>query len=166
MSAAPKIARSNKSTVYIEAERRRTRSSDAEVALAFQLEHVRAAHAVDCVVVADLDGAAIASAGTEEESIDLAAFVAAAAKDSHRGRNITTTRGFVQVELVTVGARTFVLGASTRFGVPDPSGIARAVAGIARILLEGIPVEAPIPLVRFGGWGDWDSMDYIVDGEG
>lgn len=165
MSAATKLASPAKSTVFIESERRRTRSSDAEVALAFQLEHVRAAHAVDCLVIADLDGAPIASAGTEEESIDLAAFVAAAAKDSHRGRSITTTRGFVQVELVDVGGRTFVLGASTRFGVPDPQGIARAVAGAARILIDGVPLEAPMPLVRFGGWGDWDSMDYIVDGD-
>jgi hypothetical protein len=165
MAAVSNLAQSQRDTVYVDAERRRTRSSDAEVALAFQLEVVRAEYAVDCVVVADLEGAAIASAGPEAESIDLAEFVGAAAKDSHRSRCITTSRGFVQVELVHSAGRTFVLGASTRFGVPDPTGVVRAVAGAARILRDGIPVEAPIPLVRFGGWGDWEALDYVVDSE-
>jgi len=165
MAAATNFAQVTRDSVYVESERRRTRSDDAEVALAYQLEVVRAEHAVDCVVVADLDGAPIASAGPEAESMDLAEFVAAAAKDSHRSRCITTSRGFVQVELVCTGGRTYVLGASTRFGVPDPSAVVRAVAGVARILRDGVPVEAPIPLVRFGGWGDWESLDYVVDGE-
>jgi len=148
-----------KPTKCISSERRGTRSSDPETALGLQLEAVVEKLGVEVLVVADLDGAAVASAGDEESVIALAQFAAAAAKERPAARTITTTRGFVHIDLVDARGRTFVLAAFARFEVPSPIGVARAVSGAARILRDGLAIhlEAALPLVE-RGWGDWSKF--------
>ncbi len=143
-----------------ETERRRARSDDTEIALDLQLAAIVTKLEVDVLVVADLDGAPVASAGDVDEAIELAAFAAAMAKEIPMRRAVTTTRGFVQVELVESRGRTFAVAAYAKGGVPCPVGVARAVAGAARILQAGLCIdrEAPVPLVVQGGWGDWPKI--------
>ena len=53
----------------------------------------------------------------------------------------------------------FVLAAFARHDVPAPIGVARAVAGAARILRDGLAIagETALPLIE-RGWGDWDGI--------
>jgi hypothetical protein len=145
---------------YVTAERRAARSDDTEIALDMQLAAIVAKREVDVLVIADLDGAPVASAGDVDEAILLGAFAAALAKEIPMRRAVTTTRGFVQVDLVESRGRTFVIAAYARHGVPCPVGVARAVGGAARILQGGLTIdrEAPLPLVERGGWGDWPEI--------
>ena len=145
---------------FVPTERRGTRSSDPETALGLQLAAVVEKLDVEVLVVADHDGAAVASAGEEESVIALAQFAAACAKERPAARTITTTRGFVHVDLVDARGRTFVLAAFASFGVPSPIGVARAVAGAARILRDGLAIqleETALPLTE-PGWGDWSKL--------
>jgi hypothetical protein len=144
--------------IYIDGERRRTRSSDPEIALQMQLQTVLEAHDVDVLVIADLDGAPLATAGEAEPAMALAAFAAGVAKDHPLWQSMVTNQGFIVVQRVEVGIRTWVIAAQARFNLPDRRGIARAVVGTMRILRDGLALDvaAPIPLVSVGGWGDWD----------
>lgn len=145
----------------IDGERRRFRSSDPETALGLQLRSVVERLDVDVLVVADLDGAPVNSAVCDElgdeEAIALGQLAASLVKERPSARTVTTTRGFVHVDLVDAGARTWALAAFARHGVPDAIGVARAVAGAARILRDGVMIgsEAPLPLVE-RGWGTWE----------
>ena len=145
--------------ICIDAERRRTRSIDPEIALQFQLQTVLEAHDVDVLVIADLDGAPLATAGDEEAAMNLAAFAAGVAKDHPAWQSMVTNQGFIVLQRVEVGIRTWVVAAKARFTLPDRRGIARAVVGTMRILRDGLALDvaAPIPLVSVGGWGDWDK---------
>lgn len=159
MAAHPVSRSSHKPKKFVPAERRRTRSDDPETALTLQLAAVVERLEVDVLTVGDLDGAAIASAGDEAEAIDLAQFAAAAVKERFGAQTITTTRGFVHVDLVEARGRTFVLAAFARHSVPAPIGVARAVAGAARILRPGLAIgtESALPLIE-RGWGDWEGI--------
>jgi hypothetical protein len=145
--------------IYLEGERRRTRSIDPEIALQMQLQAVLDAHEVDVLVIADLDGAPLATAGDTECAIALAAFAAGVAKDHPMWQSMVTNQGFIVVQRVEVGIRTWVVAAQARFNLPDRRGIARAVVGTMRILRDGLALDvaAPIPLVSVGSWGDWDK---------
>jgi hypothetical protein len=147
----------------IDGERRRARSNDPETALGMQFAAVVEKLAIDVLVMADFDGAAVNSAFgpdlSEDDAIALAELCAALIKESPTARTVTTTRGFVHVDTVESRGRTYVLGAFARHGIPEPVGVARAVAGASRILREGLSFshEAPLPLVE-RGWGDWDDI--------
>lgn len=159
--AAHPISRSNqKPKKYVPSERRATRSEDPEIALGLQLASIRERLDVDALTVGDLEGAPVASAGDEAECIDLAQFAAAAIKERFEAQSITTTRGFVHVDLVEARGRTFVLAAFARASVPHPIAVARAVSGAARILRLGLAIgaETALPLVE-RGWGDWSFAD-------
>ncbi len=154
MAAHPARAIEWKPKKCVDGERRHARSDDPETALGLQLASIVARLEVDVLVVADLDGAAVASAGEEHEAIALAQLAAALIKELPMRRSVTTTRGFVHVDLVEARGRTWVLAAFARSGVPAPIGIARAVAGASRILRDGLPVvEAPLRLSVRGGGG-------------
>ena len=160
MAAHPLRSSNWKPKKFVSTERRGSRSSDPETALGLQLAAVVGKlDDVEVLVVADLDGACVASAGDEDASIALAQFAAAAAKERLAARTITTTRGFVHVDFVESRGRTFVLAAVASFGVPSPIGVARAVHGASRILKDGLAVqrEAALPLVA-RGWGDWSKL--------
>ena len=149
----------------VDGERRRSRSSDAEIALDLQLAYIVDGLDVDVLVVCDLDGAPVASAGDVDHAIDLAAFAAATAKDHGiigvAKKAFITTRGFVHLDLIDARGRTFVVAALGKFAVPAPIGMARAVNGAARILENGLTLcaEAPLPLVERGAWGDWSELN-------
>lgn len=159
MAAHPVRPTNWKPKKFVPTERRGTRSSDPETALGLQLAAVVEKLDVEVLVVADLDGAAVASAGDHEAVIALAQFAAAAAKERPAARTITTNRGFVHIDLVDARGRTFVLAAFARFTVPSPVGVARAVHGAARILRDGLAIhcEAALPLLE-RGWGDWSKL--------
>ena len=144
--------------ICIDGERRRTRSIDPEIALQMQLQTVLEAHDVDVLVIADLEGAPLATAGEAEPAMALAAFAAAVAKDHPMWQSMVTNQGFIVVQRVEVGIRTWVIAAQARFNLPDRRGIARAVVGTMRILRDGLALDvpAPIPLVSLGSWGDWE----------
>lgn len=144
----------------IVAERRAFRSDDPETALGLQLAAVAEKLAIDALLVGDLDGAALASAGDEDEVIALAQLAAALVKQRFGAHALTTTRGFVHVDVVEARGRSWVLCAFARHDVPSPIGVARAVNGAARILRAGVAIgnEAPLPLLE-RGWGDWDAID-------
>jgi hypothetical protein len=159
MAAHPVRSTNWKPKKFVSTERRGARSRDPETALGLQLAAVVDKLDVDVLVVADLDGAAVASAGEEDAAMALAEFAAAAAKERIAARTITTTRGFVHIDFVDARGRTFVLAAFARFGVPSPIGVARAVNGAARILKDGLALhtETALPLVA-RGWGDWSKL--------
>lgn len=159
MAAHPASRANQKPKKFIPSERRRTRSEDPETALGLQLQSVVERLDVDVLLVGDLDGAAIASAGDEAEVIDLAQFAAAAVKERFGAHALTTTRGFVHIDLVEARGRTFVLAAFAKTSVPAPIGVARAVAGAARILRGGLSIgsESALLLVE-RGWGDWEGI--------
>ena len=144
---------------FVTSERRQARSSDPEIALGMQLATIVEKLDVDVIVIADFDGACVASAGDEAAAVELADFAAGAAKDQSRARAITTERGFIHVDLVEARGRTFILAAFAAHGVPSAVGVARAVHGAARILRDGLIVqtEAALPLLE-RGWGDWSSV--------
>jgi len=149
-----------KDTVFVDSERRRFRSIDPETALLHQIQIAHERHGVELLVVCDLDGAPVAAAGDEERSFALAAFAAATAKNAPERQVIVTNQGFVIVDVVDARGRTFVVAAQGRFAIPDVSGVSRAVAGAKRILQDGLTIgdAAPIPLVAYGGWGDWSAI--------
>ncbi len=144
---------------FVSSERRRSRSSDPETALGHQLATIVDKLEVDVMVVADFDGACVASAGHETAAIALAQLAAGAAKEEYAARTITTPKGFIHVDFVDARGRTFILAAFARHGVPSPVGVARAVHGAARILRDGISIEgeAALPLSE-RGWGDWSKL--------
>ena len=143
--------------IYVPRDRRTRRSVDAETALQLQIQTVYEEHAVDVIVIADLDGTPAATAGDVDQAIDLAEFAAGVAKEHPCWQSMVTNRGFVVVQRVQIGLKAFVIAAQARFTLPDRSGIARAVTGVMRILKDGLTLqgEAPMPLVQVGGWGDW-----------
>ena len=124
-------------------ERRRVRSSDTLTALDIQLKAVMETCDVQSLVITDLDGTPIASAGELEDLFALASFAATVLREIPLGCALTTTRGFVQVELVRVGPRMVAVAAHARFGVPSPAGVSRAVQGATRILRSGVSVRRP-----------------------
>ncbi|MBI2390619.1 MAG: hypothetical protein HYV09_13600 [Deltaproteobacteria bacterium] len=160
MAAHPVPKSSWKPKKCIVAERRAFRSDDPETALGLQLAAVAEKLAIDALLVGDLDGAAVASAGDEDEVVALAQLAAGLVKQRFGVHAITTTRGFVHVDVVDARGRSYLVCAFARHGVPSPIGVARAVHGAARILRAGLVVgrEAPLPLVE-RGWGDWDAVD-------
>lgn len=159
MAAQSSSAARSKPKKCVTSERRKSRSDDPEIALDLQLATVVTKLEVDVLVIADLDGAPVASAGDVDEAISLGAFAAALAKEVPMRRAVTTTRGFVQVDMVEARGRTFVIAAYARHGVPCPVGVARAVAGAGRILKGGLSIdrEAPMPLIE-RGWGEWPEI--------
>ncbi len=150
------IGTDSKPKKCVSSERRRYRSSDPETALGLQLATVVEQLDVDVLLVGDLDGAAVASAGNEDDVIALAQVAAGLIKESPVARTVSTTRGFVHVDLVDARGRSFVLAAFARHAVPHPIAVSRAVAGAARILRDGLSIatEAPLQLLE-RGWGDW-----------
>lgn len=142
---------------FVDGERRRSRSSDPEIALTRQLETIVDKLDIDVMVVADFDGACVTSAGNADEAMALADFAAGAAKERPAARTITTERGFIHVDLVDARGRTYILAAFAKHGVPSPIGVARAVNGASRILREGLTIEAALPLTE-RGWGDWSKL--------
>jgi len=126
-------------------ERRRVRSSDTLTALDLQLKAVMQTCEVQSLVITDLDGTPIASAGELEDVFALASFAASVLREIPLGRALTTTRGFVQVDLVRAGPRMVGVAAHSRFGVPSPEGVSRAVQGATRILRSGLSVRRPRP---------------------
>ena len=161
MSAHPASPAKQNPKKYVPAERRLSRSDDPETALGLQLRSLVERLEVDALLVCDLDGAAIASAWSESagevEAIALAEFAAATVKERFGAHAVTTTRGFVHVDLVDARGRTFVLAAFAKTSIPAPVAVARAVAGAARILQGGLAIgaETALPL-RARGWGDWE----------
>ena len=148
-----------KETRWVDGERRRTRSEDPETALEQQLRSIVDKLDIDVLVVADREGAPLASAGDANAAINLAQLAIALIKDLPMSRGVTTTRGFVHVDRVQVGLFEVVVAAMTCHGVPDPIGVARAVGGVGRILRDGLRLDAaPLPLVVRGGWGDWGDV--------
>jgi hypothetical protein len=145
---------------FVASERRRTRSVDPETALGMQLATIVDKLDVQVMVIADYDGACVASAGPESAAMALARLAAGAAKEDPTARTITTPAGFIHVDLVDARGRTFILAAFARHGVPSAIGVARAVNGAARILRDGISIEgeAALPLSE-RGWGDWSNLD-------
>ena len=140
------------------------------MALQLQLQVVLDENEVDLLVIADSDGAAVATAGEAEAAIDLAAFAAGVAKDHPSWQSMVTSRGFVVMQRVQIGLRAYVVAAQARFSLPDGAAIARAVFGAMRILRDGLVVDTPaaIPLVSEGSWGEWepvsdDEIEAIVD---
>lgn len=136
--------------IWIERERRSTRSEDPERALQLQLDTVVSAHDLDLLVIADCDGAPVEMSGDPDLGMELADFAAATYKRSPEPQTLVTSRGFVIVAPVQTPVRTFVIAAQGRFAAPDPKGFARALAGVTRILKDGLVLhcEAPMPLVR------------------
>jgi hypothetical protein len=147
--------------IYIDGERRRTRSIDPEIALQMQLQTVLEMHDVDILVIADLDGAPLATAGEAEPAMALAAFAAGVAKDYPTWQSMVTNQGFIVIQRVEIGIRTWVIAAQAKYSLPDRRGIARAVMGTMRILKDGLLLctPAPMPLTQVGGWGDWGGAD-------
>ncbi|GAC1533731.1 MAG: hypothetical protein NVS3B10_27910 [Polyangiales bacterium] len=154
--------------IYVDGERRRRRSVDPETALQHQLQEVLEQHEVELIVIADLDGAAVACAaaivaedGWSDAAMLLAEFSAGVAREHGSWQSMVTNRGYVVVQRVEVGIRTFVVAAQAKYNLPDRGGIARAVTGAMRILRDGLAVagEAPMPLLQRGGWGDWERSD-------
>lgn len=143
---------------FVDGERRRARSSDPEIALGMQLQAIIEKLDIDVMVIADFDGACVESAGDPDEAMRLADFAAGAAKERPAARTITTERGFIHVDLVDARGRTYILAAFARLGIPSPIGVARACSGAARILRDGITIEAALPLSERGGWGDWSKI--------
>lgn len=144
---------------FVASERRRSRSCDPETALGLQLATIVEKLEIDVLVIADFDGACVASAGDETAAMALAELAAGAAKELPAARTITTPRGFMHVDLVDARGRTFILAAFAVHGVPSPVGVARAVHGAARILRDGLTIEteAALPLSE-RGWGDWSKL--------
>jgi hypothetical protein len=138
-------------------ERRRRRSIDPEIALQLQLQSVLDAQGVELLVIGDLEGAPLATAGDGDAAIELANFAAGVAKMHRSWQSMVTNQGFVVVQRVEIGVCTWVVAAQARFELPDRRGIARAVEGAMRILRDGVIIagEAPVPLVKVGGWGEW-----------
>lgn len=148
-------------TICVDAERREHRSIDPEIALQLQLQRVLDAHDLELIVIGDLDGAAVATAGPGDAAMELAELAAGIAKDHPTWQSMVTSRGFVVVQRVDVRLRTYVVAAQSRFNLPDVRGVARAVEGALRILRHGIALDTPAPmaLVCEGGWGDWPELD-------
>jgi hypothetical protein len=154
---------SSKRKKCVDGERRRTRSDDPETALGMQFHAVIEKLAIDILVMADFDGAAVNSAVSpelsDEDAIALAQLTAALIKESPTARTVATNRGFVHVDTVEARGRTYALGVFARHGIPEPIGVARAVAGASRILRDGLSfsTEAALPLVE-RGWGTWEDI--------
>jgi hypothetical protein len=119
-------------------EHRRTRSSATLTALDVQLREVKETCGVEELVVTDLDGAPVLSAGETEEVIALAGFAAGVVRENPTSRSLPGPRGLVHVDGVMVGRRMLAIAAQSRHGVPSPEGVARAVEGARRILTEGV----------------------------
>jgi ribose 5-phosphate isomerase len=136
--------------VWVERERRTTRSEDPERALMLQLDAVVTAHDLDLLVIADSDGTPVEMSGDPDLGLELADFAAASFKRTPETQTLVTSRGFVVVAPVQTPVRTFVIAAQGRWSIPDPKGFARALAGVTRILKDGLFLhcEAPLPLVR------------------
>jgi hypothetical protein len=155
-------------TVCIDGERRSRRSVDPEIALQLQLQHVATRQDLDLLVVADLDGAPVATAGPIDDAIELADLAARVAHEYDTWQSMVASRGYVCVTRVEIGFRRFCVAAQSRFALPDRAAIGRALEGTMRILAGGLYVDAqaPIPLVSLGGWGDWDALSpTVVDAE-
>ncbi len=133
------------STPPPDSDRRRQRSSDTLTALGLQLEAVLRDCEVAALVVTDFDGTPVASAGDMEEVAALATFASSAVREVPHARSLTTTRGFVHVDVVQARGRLVAVAAYARFGVPSPEGVARAVQGATRILRQGLSVRPPPP---------------------
>ena len=104
------------------------RDFDAAMDLALQLAILREAHALDEIVVADLDGVPLTSAGDAEASRALAAFAAAMLKDANIGHARTFHCGKIYVELLSLGGHPCALGAKASFLVMQPEAISLSLS--------------------------------------
>jgi hypothetical protein len=150
MAAQPASSTLVRPKVWIESERRTSRSDDPERALQLQLDAVLASHDLDLLVVADCDGTPIEMSGDPDLGMELADFAAAVFKKSGDAQTLVTSRGFVVVAPVQTALKTYVIAAQGRWSVPDMAGFARALAGVERILRAGVFVRCAVamPLVR------------------
>ncbi len=148
MAAHPSAATALRPKVWIEHERRSSRSEDPERALQLQLDAVVSSHDLDLLVIADSDGAPVEMSGDPDLGMELAQFAAASFRKAAEARTYATSRGFVVVAPLQTPVRTFVIAAQGRFAIPDPQGFTRALRGVERILKDGLFVqcEAPLPL--------------------
>ncbi len=113
-------------------ERRKNRSQDPLVALHYQLSHVRSAHGLDAVVLADTSGFLVAGAGawaTCEEIAAYAPLLAERGPDS--SPRIAKVAGELDVQSLPYGDESVYLCASGKGGGADMTELAR---GISRIL--------------------------------
>jgi ribose 5-phosphate isomerase len=150
VSASSASSASARPTVWIDRERRGSRSEDPERALQLQLDAVVAEHELDLLVIADSDGAPVEMSGDPDLGMELAQYAAAAFRKHPETQTHVTSRGFLVVAPVQTPVRTFVIAAQGRWSIPDPQGFSRALAGVTRILKDGLFVhcEAPMALVR------------------
>jgi hypothetical protein len=119
-------------------ERRKERSSDALVALYYQLSHAHREAGLDTIVVADTSGLVVAGAGTWAACEELAAYAPLLAQGDSDGicgperSRLSQLVSEVDVKPIDVDGHTLLLcvrGAQRR-----GASIDRAAAGVARIL--------------------------------
>jgi len=126
---------------------------DAAMDLALQLAILREAHALDEIVVADLDGVPLTSAGDPEASRALAAFAAAMLKDASVGYARTFHCGKIHVELVSLGGHPCALAAKASFLVMQPEALSLALT----VSFAREPeLEAPVSHVDSEAADDFD----------
>jgi hypothetical protein len=103
------------------------RDFDAAMDLAIQLAILREAHSLDEIVVADLDGTLLTSAGDAEASRALGAFAAAMLKGAPVGTARSFHCGKIHVELVSLAGHPCALAAKASFLVMQPEAISLAL---------------------------------------
>lgn len=119
-------------------DRRRTRSEDPIIALAYQLAHARQAGRLEAIVVADDAGIVVAGAGSWAVCEELAAYAPLLAQGvwHEPGMSPPTRmaelRAEVDVQPVAIEGQTVLLCA--RGGRMRANAMQRAAEGVARIL--------------------------------
>ena len=119
-------------------ERRRRRSSDAKMALTYQLAHVRREACLDAIVLADKDGLVVAEAG----DVELCESLAAVAPLLSRGslpKHTPLPQTYMQVREVNFEGSALYLASCTDSFADTLSGntevwLEHTRAGVARIL--------------------------------
>jgi hypothetical protein len=104
------------------------RAFEGAMNLAFHLAALRELHALDELVIADLDGTTLASSGDRDSVRALSAFAAAMLRGATAGTSHTFHCGKVHVELILLRGRLCALAAKAPFLVLDPEGLTATVA--------------------------------------
>ncbi len=135
--------------------RTRTAPQDGATTLALQLAVVRATHHLDVVVLVDLEGTLLASAGDRTSAEELAAFAAHVAKQppSLRARIVPTVG--VIVELVEHGDRTWIAAATAAHPTRDVRAFLASVRDV-------LPTLAAAARARRDSEAD-DELDSAFD---
>lgn len=120
--------------------------------LALQLAILREAHVLDEIVIADLDGSLLTSAGDPEASRALAAFAAAMVKGAEIGYARTFHCGKIHVELLSLGGQPCALAAKASFLVMQPEALSLALT----IAFACEPEETPVPASHVESDDDFD----------